>query len=96
MKIQDLLKQAQKAQQTLQEQLSRLEVEGRAGGGLVVVKLNGLKELKDVVFDPTALAQADAGLLAEMVKVAWEEAAREADAKAKGLLAGMGLPGGLF
>lgn len=96
MKIQELLKQAQKAQQALQEQLARLEVEGRAGGGLVVVWLNGLKELRDVAFDPEALSQADAELLAEMVKVAWEEAAREADARAKGLLAGMGLPGGLF
>ncbi len=96
MKIQDLLKQAQKAQQSLQEQLSRLVVEGRAGGGAVVVRLNGLKELQDVAFAPGALAEADAELLAEMVKVAWEEAAREADAKAKGLLASMGLPGGFF
>lgn len=96
MKFQDLLKQAQKAQQTLQEQLARLEVEGRAGGGMVVVRLNGLKELKGVAFDPAALAQADAELLAEMVKVAWEEAAKEADAKARGLLSAMGLPGGLL
>lgn len=96
MKIQDLLRQAQKAQQSLQEQLSRLVVEGRAGGGSVVVRLNGLKELQDVAFAPSALAEADAELLAEMVKVAWEEAAREADAQAKQLLASMGLPGGLF
>lgn len=96
MKIQDLLKQAQKAQQSLQEQLTRLVVEGRAGGGSVVVTLNGLKELQDVAFEPRALAEADAELLAEMVKIAWEEAAREADAKAKQLLASMGLPGGLF
>ncbi|BCW92445.1 MAG: YbaB/EbfC family nucleoid-associated protein [Acidobacteriota bacterium] len=96
MKIQELLRQAQKAQESLQQQLSQLEVEGRAGGGLVVVRLNGLKELKGVSFEPSALTEADAELLAEMVKVAWEEAAREADAKAKGLLASMGLPGGLF
>ncbi|MFN3412725.1 MAG: YbaB/EbfC family nucleoid-associated protein [Thermoanaerobaculum sp.] len=96
MKIQELLRQAQKAQESLQQQLSQLEVEGRAGGGLVVVRLNGLKELKGVRFEPSALTEADAELLAEMVKVAWEEAAREADAKAKGLLASMGLPGGLF
>jgi len=95
-KIQELLRQAQKAQESLQQQLSQLEVEGRAGGGLVVVRLNGLKELKGVSFEPSALTEADAELLAEMVKVAWEEAAREADAKAKGLLASMGLPGGLF
>lgn len=96
MKIQELLRQAQKAQQSLQQQLAQLEVEGRAGGGLVVVRLNGLKELKGVSFEPSALTEADAELLAEMVKVAWEEAAREADAQAKGLLASMGLPGGLF
>ncbi|MGC8915930.1 MAG: YbaB/EbfC family nucleoid-associated protein [Thermoanaerobaculum sp.] len=95
MKIQELLKHAQKAQQSLQEQLARLEVEGRAGGGLVVVRLNGLKELKTVTFDPEVFSQADPELLGEMVKVAWEEAAREVDAKARGLLAAMGLPGGL-
>ncbi|MCS7181751.1 MAG: YbaB/EbfC family nucleoid-associated protein [Thermoanaerobaculum sp.] len=96
MKINQLLRQAQQAQQNLQEQLSRLEVEGRAGGGLVTVRLNGLKELLGVSFAPEALTQADAELLAEMVKVAWEEAARAVEGQAKALLARMGLPGGLW
>jgi len=95
-KVQELLRQAQKAQQQLQEQLGQLEVEGRAGGGIVSVRLSGLKELRGVRFAPEALQQGDPELLAEMVMVAWEEAAREADSRARELLSRLGLPGGLF
>lgn len=96
MKVQELLRQAQKAQQELQEQLGRLEVEGTAGSGMVTVRLSGLKELRGVQFSAEALQQGDPELLADLVMVAWEEAAQKADSKARELLSRLGLPGGLF
>lgn len=96
MKVQELLRQAQKAQQEIQEKLGQLTGEGVAGGGLVVVRLNGLKELLGIQLSPEALHQGDPELLAEMLQVAWQEAARQVETKSQTLVASLGLPGGLF
>ena len=71
------MQQAQRAQAEMQQALSELEVEGSAGGGLVKVRLNGLKDLKGVVIDTRALAGEEAALVNDLVLAAWEEAARQ-------------------
>lgn len=98
MNIQKMLQQAQQAQEQLQKSLGELEVEGSAGGGLVKVRLNGLKELRGVDIDAAALAGEEASLVGDLVVAAWEEASRQIEEKSRGLLAKMGLPGipGMF
>ncbi len=98
MNIQKMLQQAQKAQEQLQKTLGELEVEGSAGGGLVKVRLNGLKELRGVQIDSAALVGEEASLVGDLVVAAWEEASRQIEEKSRGLLAKMGLPGmpGMF
>jgi len=95
MNIQKMLQQAQKAQEDMQRALGELEVEGSAGGGLVKVRLNGLKELRGVSIDPQALEERDATLLADLVTAAWEEAGRQLEERTRALLGRMGLPPGL-
>ena len=43
MNIQQLMKQAQKMQETMQREMAGLEVEASVGGGMVTVKMNGHK-----------------------------------------------------
>jgi DNA-binding YbaB/EbfC family protein len=95
MNVGKLLQQAQKAQEQMQRALSELEVEGSAGGGLVQVRLSGLKELKGVKIDAKALAGEEASLVEDLVVAAWQEASRLVDERARELLAGMGLPTGV-
>jgi hypothetical protein len=95
MNIQKMLQQAQAAQAQLQKALAELEVEGSAGGGLVRVRLSGLKELKGVQIDTAALQGEDAGLVGDLVIAAWEEASRQLDEQSKALLSRMGMPPGL-
>ena len=95
MNIQKMLQQAQAAQAQLQKALAELEVEGSAGGGLVRVRLSGLKELKGVQIDTAALQGEDAGLVGDLVMAAWEEASRQLDEQSKALLSRMGMPPGL-
>jgi len=95
MNIQKMLQQAQAAQAQLQKALAELEVEGSAGGGLVRVRLSGLKELKGVQIDTAALQGEDAGLVGDLVMAAWEEATRQLDEQSKALLSRMGMPPGL-
>lgn len=94
MKVQELLREAQLAQRPLHEKLAGLAVEGRAEGGLLRVRLNGLEELGRGRFAAGVTNQAGSQLFAEALMVAWQEA-REVGAKAGQLLAGLGLPGGL-
>jgi DNA-binding YbaB/EbfC family protein len=95
MNVEKLLQQAQKAQEQMQRALSELEVEGSAGGGLVRVRLSGLKELKGVKIDAKALAGEEASLVEDLVVAAWQEASRLVDEKTRDLLARMGLPSGV-
>ena len=95
MNIQKMLQQAQAAQAQIQKALAELEVEGSAGGGLVRVRLSGLKELKGVQIDTAALQGEDAGLVGDLVMAAWEEATRQLDEQSKALLSRLGMPPGL-
>jgi hypothetical protein len=95
MNIQKMLQQAQAAQAQIQKALAELEVEGSAGGGLVRVRLSGLKELKGVQIDAAALQGEEAGLVADLVMAAWEEATRQLDEQSKALLSRLGMPPGL-
>ena len=95
MNIQKMLQQAQAAQAQIQKALAELEVEGSAGGGLVRVRLSGLKELKGVQIDAAALQGEEAGLVADLVMAAWEEATRQLDEQSRALLSRLGMPPGL-
>ena len=94
MNVAKLLQQAQQAQAQMQKALGELEVEGSAGGGLVRVRLSGLKELKGVSIDGQALAGEAPGLVEDLVVAAWQEASRLLKERSHELLAGMGLPAG--
>ncbi len=95
MNIAKLMQQAQKAQAELQKAMSELEVEGSSGGGLVKVRLTGLKDLKGVVIDSQALAGEEAGLVADLVMAAWEDAVARLEVKQREILGRMGLPSGM-
>lgn len=95
MNVAKLLQQAQRAQAEMQRTLAALEVEGSAGGGLVSVRLNGLKELKGIHIDAQALAGEAASLVEDLVIAAWEDATRRLDEASREVLAKAGLPPGL-
>ena len=92
----NMIKQAQKMQQELQEK----EYEAKAGGGMVIATVNGKHELKNLVIDPEAVDPDDVEMLQDMVMAAVNEAMRAADADASSsmskLTGGIGGLGGLF
>lgn len=98
-----LLQQAQQMQQHLlqaQEELSRTEVTGTAGGGLVRATVTGSGEVTGIEIDPAAIDPDDAEGLSDLVLAAIRDATRAAGElaqQAMGPLAtglgGAGLPG---
>ena len=95
--MQQILKQVQQFQEQLQKQLDELSVEASAGGGMVSVKMNGQKQLREVRIDPEILASQDQEMLQDLILAAVNEASRKVDeqmASQMGNLAGgLNIPG---
>lgn len=96
--MQAMMQQAQKMQQKMQEDIAAIRVEASAGGGMVTVKMDGMKKCLGVTIDPEAAG--DAEMLQDMIMAALNEAYKKVEdqsqAKMSGMLGGMGLPPGLF
>ena len=78
--ISSLMKQAREfggRVQDINEKLKELRVEGRAGGGLVIVCVNGLQEIVSCKIDPCLFRQGDAELLEELIVTAVNDATDE-------------------
>ena len=97
-----LMKQAQQMQskmQEMQEQLTKLEMTGEAGAGLVRVTLNGKGELKRVAIDPKAADPSDTEMLQDLIVAAHRAAKDKIDAASaeemQKVTGGMQLPGGM-
>ena len=95
MNIQKLMKQAQQMQEKLLQEQGALELEVSVGGGMVTIKMNGLKQLLDVKIDPEVLDPDDPGMVSDLVLAAVNEAGRKVDEELQQKLGGMtgGLPG---
>lgn len=97
-----MMKKAQELQSKMaefQENLGNLVVEGKSGGGLVVVKLSGKGELKGLKIDPSLFKEDDVEVLEDLIVAAHADAkARaetEANARMQEMTAGLPLPPGM-
>jgi len=85
-----LLQQAQKMQQEMQkaqEDLARLEVTGKAGGGLVTVTMTGQHAVRSVRIDPALLA--DVEMLEDIITAAFNDAVNRVNESTQQKMAGM-------
>jgi DNA-binding YbaB/EbfC family protein len=96
--MQAMMKQAEQMQKKLQEEIALIRVEASAGGGMVVVKMDGKKNVTAVKIDPEVAG--DVEMLQDMMMAAFNEASKKVDDESQqkmgGLLGGMGLPPGMF
>ena len=87
----------QENMQKVQEELTRLEVTGQAGGGVVKVTITGKMEARKVTIDPSALGDAEMleDLLVAALNDAVAKANEESDRRMAAVTAGMPLPPGM-
>jgi len=94
---QKLMKQLQQAQERVQKEISALEIEASAGGGMVRVTLDGHKNVKALEIDPEVVNKEDVEMLQDLVMAAFGEASRKVDEAVQerigGLAGGMKIPG---
>ena len=96
--MQQMMQQAQRMQEKLQQEIAQIKVEATAGGGMVTVHMDGQKNLTSVKIDPEVAG--DVEMLQDMILSAANEAVKKVEAEIKqkmgGMLGGMGLPPGIF
>jgi DNA-binding YbaB/EbfC family protein len=95
--FQEILEQAQKQAQDLQEKMAQTVVEASSGGGTVSVKMNGRKQVLQVRIDPEAVKSGDIEMLQDLLAAAVNAAGQKIDQAMQstvgGMLGGMGMPG---
>ncbi|MFN2610316.1 MAG: YbaB/EbfC family nucleoid-associated protein [Actinomycetota bacterium] len=95
-----MMKQVAKMQAELakaQDELATVEVEGKAGNGLVVVKITGNGSFTEVSIKPDAIDPDDVSLLEDLVLAAINDAVAVqqelTQQRLGGLTGGLGIPG---
>lgn len=99
----DILKNAQKIQEQMgavQHKLGQITVTGSAGGGMAEIDMNGRMEVVAVRIAKEAVDPEEVGLLQDLIKAAFSDAAEKAReaiaAEMAAVTGGMGLPPGLL
>jgi DNA-binding YbaB/EbfC family protein len=95
--FQEMLEQAQKQAQDIQEKMRQTVVEASAGGGTVTVKMNGQKQVLQTHIYPEAVKSGDVEMLQDLVTAAVNSAGQKVDEAMQstvgGMLGGLGIPG---
>jgi len=95
MNLQQMMKQAQQMQEQMMKEMETLRVDATAGGGIVKVEMNGLKEVISVKIEPEAAG--DIEMLQDLIVAAINECGRKVDEGAQnrlgGVLGGLNIPG---
>ena len=95
--LQEMLEQAQKQAQDLQQRMRQTVIEASSGGGTVTVKMNGQKQVLQTRIDPEAVKAGDVEMLQDLVTAAMNAAGQKVDEAMQstvgGMLGNLGIPG---
>jgi DNA-binding YbaB/EbfC family protein len=87
--LQEMIAQAQKQAEGLQQKLAQTVVEASAGGGSVTVSMNGQKVIRSITIDPEVVKSGDVEMLQDLIVAAVNEAGRKVDQEMQTSLGGM-------
>lgn len=87
------MKNAQKMQEKLSQELKGMEIEASSGGGMVTVKMNGHKNILSIEIQPEVINPEDPEMLQDLIMAAFNEATKKVDEEMANKLGG--LAGGL-
>ncbi|MFD1744531.1 YbaB/EbfC family nucleoid-associated protein [Rhizobium helianthi] len=93
------VKEMQAKMEKVQADIAALEIEGKAGGGLVTVMLNGKGEMRGVKIDPSLFKEDEVEILEDLIVAAHKDAKDKGEAQAQAKMAevtaGLPLPPGM-
>jgi len=97
MDVKKMMLQAQQMQEQLQRQMVEMRISSTAGGGAIIVTVNGNKQLLTLQIDPESVSREDVEMLQDMIVAAVNDAHRKVDqalaSNMQGMMGGLGIPG---
>ena len=87
--LQEMMAAARKQAEDIQNKMQQTVVEASAGGGSVLVKMNGNKQVLSVKIDPEVIKANDLEMLQDLVTAAVNEAGRKVDDAMQSTMGGM-------
>ncbi|MDE1995778.1 MAG: YbaB/EbfC family nucleoid-associated protein [Rhizobiaceae bacterium] len=92
------VKEMQAKMEKMQAEIAEIRAEGKAGGGLVTVVLNGKSQMLSIKIDPSLFKEEDVEILEDLIVAASKDAQDRAEAlaaeKTRELTAGLPIPPG--
>ncbi|MCX6561916.1 MAG: YbaB/EbfC family nucleoid-associated protein [Candidatus Aminicenantes bacterium] len=92
-----MLKTAKEMQERMQKEMAEMRVEGTSGGGMVVLTVDGQKNLMSLKLDPEVVNKDDVDMLQDLIVAAFNDAAAKVDdqmsQKMGAMGAGLKIPG---
>ena len=88
--LQKMLKQAQDMQENMQLELGEMRVEGSSGGGMVVITVDGTKNLISIKLDPEVVDKDDVEMLQDLIAAAFNDAGTKVDEEVAQKMGAMG------
>jgi DNA-binding YbaB/EbfC family protein len=97
MDIRKMMAQAQEMQEKLQREMAEMKISATAGGGMVIVTVNGNKQMISIQLDPEVVSKDDTEMLQDLIVAAVNDAHRRVDealaGHMQGMMGGLKLPG---
>ena len=78
----DMFKDMEQKQQELQQKLAEIVIEHKSEDGLLVVKIDANKKIRDVTVDVSLVKDGDLTMLEDLLVVVLNEAIQKAEARA--------------
>jgi hypothetical protein len=95
--LQQMLMQTQRQMEKIQQELGETIVEGTAGGGAIVVKMTGHRDVQGITISAEVVDPEDVEMLQDLILAAISDATKQATALAEErmgpLMGGMKMPG---
>lgn len=75
--MKNIMREAQKLQVKLLEELRKIKVEGSAGGGMVRIEMDGEQTVISVKIEPQILEDKDISMLEDLILAAFSDAKKK-------------------
>ncbi|GAI16126.1 unnamed protein product [marine sediment metagenome] len=79
--MKNIMREAQKLQAKLLEELRKIKVEGSAGGGMVRIEMDGEQTVISVKIEPQILEDKDISMLEDLILAAFNDAKKKVTEK---------------
>jgi len=76
-RVKNIMREAQKLQAKLLEELRKVKVEGSAGGGMVRIEMDGEQTVISIKIEPQILEDKDISMLEDLILAAFNDAKKK-------------------